>query len=258
MFLDLRTKEKEIVGSLYNILETNGFAARVLPIEKIKASFPVMPSKVFGRARSVLFVSAADGYNEVEFDWVRRSKRIILPPALQAYRQTEKRIKEILIKSFGMNGYNFVRAHLPLKLLSSYCNFLHYGSNEVAYTRYNKGTVRLFAYYTDLPYERETEDIYRILEELCSVSQASGSISPRVSKFTVNETRLLLESTPLNKFPGSTRQKFISSDLVYSYDRLPKLLWKLLKVKPADFWKIDDFVKKSKKLKQAAKPGRPA
>jgi len=265
MFLDLRTKEKEIVGRLYESLEIYGFRARILPIEKIKtlhdyswrnylsgripprvnklldSIFPAKPSKVFGGARSVLLVSAGDSHHKVRFNWVKRSRGLTLPPSLEAYKKTEKDVKEILMRTFGDSGFNFVRAVLPLKIMSSYCAFLHYGTNKVAFVPRRKGTARLFAFYTDLPYEKETPGIYEILEELCSVSPVNGNVSTSESKFTVNETRLLLEGTPLNKFPDLTLQKIISTDLVFNYDKLPKLLWNLLKVKPADFWKIDNY-----------------
>jgi hypothetical protein len=266
MFLDLRTKEKEIVGRLYNTLELYGFRGIILPIDKIKALhnsswrnylsgkipprvnrylefvFPVKPSKIFNGASSVLLVSAAAGYNEIRFDWVRKSRRMVLPPGFEAYRKTEKEIKKIMTDAFSGYGYNFVRAVWPLKLISSYCSFLRYGTNTVAYVPFKKSTSELFAFYTDLPFERGTSDIFTILRELCDIRPKNKQIQSRENTFTVNETRLLLESTPLNKIPETTRRKIISTDLIFIYDKLPKQLWYLLKVKPADFRKLGNYI----------------
>lgn len=263
MFLDLRTKEKEIVGRLYSVLEGKGFTARILPLGKVKSLhdsslrnylngkippriskllnsiFPANSSRMFDGARSVLLVSSTGNYNEIKFDWIRKSKPLVLPPALETYRNTEKDIKKILLETFAGSGYSFVRAVYPLKILSSICSFLRYGTNGAAYIPGRKNTVSLFAFYTDLPFERVTQNIYEVLEELCCVRNSNERVSRQGNEFSLIETRMLLESTPLNKIPGTTLHKIISSDLIFNYDRLPRMLWNFLKVKPEDFWKID-------------------
>ena len=107
----------------------------------------------FPRAKSIIIVAVPQPQLKVKFSWKGESHSFIIPPTY--LRAPNKEIEEFLIDFLKPQGFKVAPSLLPLKLLAARCGLGSYGKNNILYVSGMGSFVRLMAFYSDFPCEKD-------------------------------------------------------------------------------------------------------
>ncbi|MHA2371144.1 MAG: 4Fe-4S double cluster binding domain-containing protein [Candidatus Hodarchaeales archaeon] len=173
---------QEITASL----EAKGYRARIVPIYRIDdlqidienhyqqnmfdsefyqerlAGFKFDPHDILPQAKSVIVVAVPQPQIRFTFTWQKEKVSLLVPPTY--WQETDRRVKGILETFLKPEGYQLVRAVLPLKLLATYSGLAKYGKNNISYVSGMGSFHRLVAFYSDLPCEEDNWQEPQVLD----------------------------------------------------------------------------------------------
>lgn len=102
-------------------------------------------------ARSLIVVAVPQPQIRITFTWNGKSVPLIVPPTYLHWRETDKQVGDILSEILGRQGYQVVRAVLPVKLLAVSSGLGAYGRNNICYVDGMGSFHRLVGFYSDFP-----------------------------------------------------------------------------------------------------------
>jgi len=113
--------------------------------------FSFAPPDSLPEAKSLIVVAVPRPQTLVVFTWNGKTLPVILPPTYVGYEETNRQIRELLGEILGPEGYQVLRAALPLKLLAVRSGLGQYGRNNICYVPGMGSFHQLVAVYSDLP-----------------------------------------------------------------------------------------------------------
>jgi len=123
--------------------------------------FDVTPN--FPRACSIIITVAPQPQRKITFHFNGQTYSVIIPPTY--YRDTDSQIKNILQNILNSNDYQLHSAALPFKLLAVHSGMARYGKNNIAYVEGLGSFVRLKAFLSDMPTDRDEWSEPRVMKE---------------------------------------------------------------------------------------------
>jgi len=106
-------------------------------------------------AKSMMVIAAPRPQSQAVFTWSGESRALILPPTYVAYKETTKRVEDLLAKFLSTRGYHVAATALPLKLLAVRSGLGEYGRNNICYVPGMGSFLQLVSFYSDLPCEKD-------------------------------------------------------------------------------------------------------
>jgi epoxyqueuosine reductase len=113
--------------------------------------------------RSIIVTAAPQPQRKVTFYLNGQTYSVIIPPTY--YRGTDDQVGNVLQNILNSNGYQLHRAALPLKLLAVCSGLARYGKNNIAYIDGLGSFVRLRAFLSDMPTDRDEWAEPRVMKE---------------------------------------------------------------------------------------------
>lgn len=162
------------------------------------------PSDVLREARSLIVVAVPQPQTRVTFTWRGEVCPVTIPPTYTDYRETDKRVGDILSGILNPEGYRVEKAALPLKTLAVRSGLGDYGRNNICYVQGMGSFHRLVAFYTDFPCP---EDSWREsqMAKSCQSCQACIDICPTG---TITGDRFLIHAERCLTFHNERRSEF--------------------------------------------------
>jgi len=156
------------------------------------------PPDSLPEARSLIVVAIPQPQTRVVFTWNGETLSLIIPPTYVAYRETNKRVKDLLAGILGKEGYCVTQAALPVKLLAVHSGLGAYGKNNICYVPGMGSFHRLAAFYSDLPCQEDNWQELQMMESCrncsaCLRNCPTGAI-PSASLRTGTSERFLLRA----------------------------------------------------------------
>jgi epoxyqueuosine reductase len=213
----------ETAGLICSKLEERGYRGIVLPIEhvaqlkyaieerfsqkeidaglykKYLSSFKFDVTANLPTIHSIIVTVAPQPQRKTTFHFNGQTYSVIIPPTY--YADTDDQIRNILENILNTNGYQLHRAALPLKLLAIRSGLARYGKNNIAYVEGLGSFVRLRAFLSDMPTDRDEWLEPRVMKE-CDSCKACLKACPTKAivpdRFLIRAERCL---TFLNEGP---------------------------------------------------------
>ena len=143
-------------------------------------------------AKSLILVAAPQPQVHVNFHLRGESYLLCIPPTYLLY--TNRQIQTLLTSILSPEGYNLIRASVPLKLLSVKSRLAQYGKNNITYVPGMGSFHRLIAFYSDLPCFDEHWGEAQVMERCntcgaCYHTCPTGAIEPE--RFLIHAERCL-------------------------------------------------------------------
>jgi len=167
----------ETAGLIRSKLEERGYRGTMLPIEhvaqlkyeieerssqgqidaglyeKYLSSFKFDVATSLPKACSIIITAAPQPQRKITFHLNGQTYPVIIPPTY--YADTDSQIKNMLQNILDSNDYQLRPAALPLKLLAVCSGLARYGKNNIAYVEGLGSFVRLKAFLSDMPTDRD-------------------------------------------------------------------------------------------------------
>jgi len=145
------------------------------------ASFDFRIPKALPKARSMIVIAVPRPQAQAVFTWKGGKKALILPPTYVAYKQTTKKVADLLAEFLEPRRYRIAPTALPLKLLAVRSGLGQYGRNNICYVPGMGSFLQLVAVYSDLPSQRDSWRKAQIMERCrrchaCQRSCPTGAI----------------------------------------------------------------------------------
>jgi epoxyqueuosine reductase len=213
----------ETTGLICSKLEERGYRGIVLPIEhvaqlkyeieerfsqkeidaglykKYLSSFKFDVTANLPTIHSIIVTVAPQPQRKTTFHFNGQTYSVIIPPTY--YADTDDQIRNILENILNTNGYQLHRAALPLKLLAIRSGLARYGKNNIAYVEGLGSFVRLKAFLSDMPTDRDAWLEPRVMKE-CDSCKACLKACPTKAivpdRFLIHAERCI---TFLNEWP---------------------------------------------------------
>ncbi|MGA9388621.1 MAG: 4Fe-4S double cluster binding domain-containing protein [Candidatus Bathyarchaeia archaeon] len=133
-------------------------------------------------AKSMIVVAVPRPQSQAIFTLVGESRALIIPPTYVAYKETNKRIEDLLAKFLSTGGYRVAGTALPLKLLAVRSGLGEYGRNNICYVPGMGSFLQLVGVYSDLPCDEDDWREAQMMERCqhcyaCRRSCPTGAIS---------------------------------------------------------------------------------
>jgi len=222
--MDLR----RLIDELHSSLEEKGYRGRTVSVEHLRDLEEVIegsrrsgllneelyreyltglvykPPDVLREARSLIVVAVPQPQIRVTFTWRAESWPVTIPPTYTDYRETDKRVGDILSRILNPEGYRVEKAALPLKTLAVRSGLGDYGRNNICYVPGMGSFHRLVAFYTNFPYP---EDSWREpqMAKNCQSCQACIDICPTAA---ITGDRFLIHAERCLTFHNERRGEF--------------------------------------------------
>lgn len=114
-------------------------------------SFDFRIPEALPKAKSMIVVAVPRPQAQAIFAWQGSKKALILPPTYVAYKQTSRKVQDLLAEFLKTRGYRVAPTALPLKLLAVRSGLGQYGRNNICYVPGMGSFLQLVAVYSDLP-----------------------------------------------------------------------------------------------------------
>ena len=114
------------------------------------------------QARTIIIVAVPQSLVRAVFQWQGKDHPAEIAPGY-FYRADETRVEELLKNTLVNSGYNIVKVNLALKTLAVRSGLAEYGRNNIAYVPGMGSFLRLVAYYTDFPCEKDSWGGYQVM-----------------------------------------------------------------------------------------------
>lgn len=159
------------------------------------------------QAASLIVVAAPRPQTEVSFTWKEKTLTLILPPTYLGFRETDRRIEDLLTGWLAPEGYRAVPARLPRKLLAVRSGLAEYGRNNIAYIPGMGSFFQPAVFYSDLPCREDTWREPRLMDRcrdcrVCGTKCPTGAIT--AERFLLRAEKCLVfhnERSPDHPFP---------------------------------------------------------
>jgi epoxyqueuosine reductase len=215
-----------MVQALYTQLEERGYKGRLVSIQYLRAlqgeieasyrlglfdeefyqerltEFKFSPPDSLPEARSLIVVAVPQPQIRVTFTWNEARVSLIVPPTYLHWRETDKRVEQLLAGVLRAQGYRVAQAALPKKLLAVHSGLGTYGRNNICYVDGMGSFHRLVALYSDFPCQEDNWQELRMMESCQNCSAClrhcpTGAIT--ADRFLLHAERCL---TFRNEKPG--------------------------------------------------------
>ncbi|MGA8849455.1 MAG: 4Fe-4S double cluster binding domain-containing protein [Dehalococcoidia bacterium] len=135
--IEERLSQKEVDAGLY---------------EKYLSSFKFDVTTSLPKARSIIITAAPQPQRRVTFHFNGQTYPVTIPPTY--YCDTDSQIRNTLQNILNSNDYQLHSAALPFKLLAVRSGMAKYGKNNIAYVEGLGSFVRLRAFLSDMPTDK--------------------------------------------------------------------------------------------------------
>jgi len=221
---------ERLTGELRSRLEERGYQSRTVSVQHLRdlqegiegnrsrgflneefyqerlTFFTFNPPDLMREARSLVVVAVPRPQTRVVFTWQGESMPVIMPPTYAAYRETDRRIEDLLSAALNPEGYRVAKAALPQKYLAVCSGLGEYGRNNICYVPGMGSFHQLAAFYTDLPCSEDSWRQPQMMEK-CQSCQAclnncpTGAITS--DRFLIRAERCVtFHNERLGKFPA--------------------------------------------------------
>lgn len=153
-FKTFKAEHVDEIRESFEKLVENGLLDNDL-YDKYFTGFNYEVNKVLGNAKSIIIIAAPQGKSIAEFELDGRIIETVIPPTY-IYQGIRDQITTILDKHLTKNGYQYVKAELPLKLLAVKSGLSQYGRNNICYVPDMGSFVRLDAFITDYEFDEDS------------------------------------------------------------------------------------------------------
>lgn len=114
-------------------------------------------------ARSLIIVAVPQPKSEVTFIWKGKRLTAVIPPTY-VYSGIEKKVKQSLVDCLSPQGFQVVRAKIPVKSLAVCSGLGRYGKNNICYVEEIGSFHRLAAFYSELSSSSEQWEEPQMME----------------------------------------------------------------------------------------------
>jgi epoxyqueuosine reductase len=121
--------------------------------EKYLSHFKFDVTTSLPKACSIIMTAAPQPQRKATFHFDGQPYSVIIPPTY--YADTDDEIRNMLQDILNSNSYRLDTAALPLKLLAACSGMAKYGKNNIAYVEGLGSFVRLRAFLSDMPADRD-------------------------------------------------------------------------------------------------------
>jgi len=128
------------------------------------AEFEFHPPDSLPEAKSLIVVAVPHPQTRITFAWNGEAMPLVVPPTYLHWRETDKRVENLLAEALAPAGYRVALAQLPKKLLAVRSGLASYGRNNISYIPGMGSFHRLVAFYSDLPCPEDKWQQPRMLE----------------------------------------------------------------------------------------------
>lgn len=163
-----------VVGELRSRLEEKGYQSRIVsvgPLRDVKKAiegnrsrglldeefyrerltfFSFKPPDLLPRAISLIVVAVPRPQTGATFTMRGESVQVPLPPPYAGYRETNRRLEDLLSTVLNPEGYSVAQAALPLKYIAVCSGLGAYGRNNILRPWHGELS-SLVAFYADFP-----------------------------------------------------------------------------------------------------------
>jgi epoxyqueuosine reductase len=152
--------------------------------------------------KSILIVAYPHPQKRIAFTWNGKPLQLIIPPTYLHDKEGDQRVHNLLAATLEPMGYHVIEALLPKKLLAACSGLGAYGKNNICYVGGKGSFIRLAAFYSDFPCEKDDWREPQMMEA-CQRCSACGKKCPTGA---IPEDRFLLRAerciTYHNEKPG--------------------------------------------------------
>jgi epoxyqueuosine reductase len=185
----------EMTGVLHENLETQGYRAKIVSVERVKelqkeimnchqgglldqdiydeylASFDFDCQNKLANARSLIIISIPQPQVRMMFAQEDKSYPVIIPPTY--YFSADAQVADLLEAHFGPQGYRLQKVRLPQKLLAVRSGLAQYGKNNITYVKGSGSFYRPVVFISDFPCEVDSWGETTVIEqcEKCSACE---------------------------------------------------------------------------------------
>ena len=168
----------EMTGILHENLETQGYRAKIVSIERVKelqkeimnrhqkglldqdiydeylASFDFECQNKLANARSLIIISIPQPQVRIMFEREGKSYPVIIPPTY--YFSADAQVADVLEVHLEQQGYKPQKVRLPQKLLAVRSGLAQYGKNNITYVKESGSFYRPVVFISDFPCEADS------------------------------------------------------------------------------------------------------
>jgi epoxyqueuosine reductase len=140
-------------------------------------------------AKSILVMAYPQYITKLGFQYMDKVYSVIIP---HTYRHSEvyDKVENILSSILKPNYYSYIGTYLPVKLLAVTTGLGMYGRNNICYVEGMGSFLRLFSFYTDIPYSGDGWTEKTAMPE-CKTCSACMKVCPTGC---INENRFLINA----------------------------------------------------------------
>ncbi|OGO36480.1 MAG: hypothetical protein A2W35_13040 [Chloroflexi bacterium RBG_16_57_11] len=153
-------------------------------------------------AQSLMIVAYPHPQTRITFTRNGKPLQLIIPPTYLHDKEGDQRVHDLLAATLEPMGYHITEAFLPKKLLAVCSGLGAYGKNNICYVGGMGSFVRLAAFYSDFPCEKDDWREPQMMDA-CQRCSACGNKCPTGA---ISEDRFLLRAerciTYHNEKPG--------------------------------------------------------
>lgn len=165
-------------------------------------SFTFGPPDSMPGVKSLIVVAVPQPQIQIFFTWSGKAVPLIVPPTYLYWRETDKRVEDLLAEILAQAGYSVAQAVLPKKLLAVHSGLGEYGKNNICYVPEMGSFHRLVAFYSDFPCQEDNWQELGMMERCqkctaCIRSCPAGAIT--LERFLLRAERCI---TFHNEKPG--------------------------------------------------------
>ena len=183
-----------IEKKIYSRIESKGYKARIISAthiedlrndiekhrieglfdssfyEEYKNYFKVKLNFDLTEVNSIFIIAVPQPAFRLNFHWAQKIISVLVPPHYLNARKIIRKVNATLTNILKPEGYSVTYAKLPFKLLAVHSNLAEYGRNNIIYVPGMGSYLRLTAYVSDFPIQKDVwEDLKRMdLCEKCS------------------------------------------------------------------------------------------
>ena len=144
--------------------------------------FKFAPPPELPNAQFLVVVAMPRPPTQATFTWKGKRRSFILPPTYTADDEKRLHVERLVAEAVGKSGYKIATPVLPLKLLAVRSGLAEYGRNNIAYVSGMGSFMRLTAFYSDMPCEKDQWQTPRMMNRckkcgLCREACPTGAIS---------------------------------------------------------------------------------
>jgi epoxyqueuosine reductase len=138
--------------------------------EENKKYFKVKLNFDLTKINSIFIIAVPQPAFRLNFHWAQKIIPVLVPPHYLYARKVIREVEATLTNILRPEGYFVTYAKLPFKLLAVHSNLAEYGRNNIIYVPGMGSYLRLTAYVSDFPIQKDVwEDLKRMdLCEKCS------------------------------------------------------------------------------------------